>query len=244
MRTPSCRDGRNKPRPRRRHAQRWRQALSSGRLSSLWQSLARPFVAVKHSSFRHDNTGVWLQLLNETLEGEAYEERRQVLARLADGGRPTSVGRPSANYTEVHASIQIAVTGPLARSWLLLLALFQTSRFSLRARQLGMPSGAQTVAASVSCSGADRQQLPPPQRRQRRPTPCCLPSSANEPCTPLQQQPASLPRRGLLAALAAALGDAALPWPASASKLPAAVDRAWEGLGGGPADLVFPGGLG
>ncbi|EFN51116.1 hypothetical protein CHLNCDRAFT_55281 [Chlorella variabilis] len=28
--------------------------------------------------------------------------------------------------------------------------------------------------------------------------------------------------------------------PAAASKLPEAVDRVWEGLGGGPADLVFP----
>ena len=27
---------------------------------------------------------------------------------------------------------------------------------------------------------------------------------------------------------------------AAASRLPAAVDRAWEAVGGGPADLVFP----
>lgn len=42
------------------------------------------------------------------------------------------------------------------------------------------------------------------------------------------------------AATAAAVGSAA-PLPAGASKLPESVDRAWEGLGGGPADLVFPG---
>ncbi|KAL4439759.1 hypothetical protein ABPG75_002760 [Micractinium tetrahymenae] len=50
-------------------------------------------------------------------------------------------------------------------------------------------------------------------------------------------------RRALLAttvvATAAAVGSA-VPLPAAASKLPEAVDRAWEGLGGGPADLVFP----
>ncbi|KAI7839807.1 hypothetical protein COHA_006605 [Chlorella ohadii] len=104
-----------------------------------------------------------------------------------------------------------------------------------------MQSGARPFAASSSCSGAARQQLPPPQRRQRRLAACCLPPSASEPCGASQEQPALiLPRRGLLTVLAAALGGAALPWPASASKLPAAVDRAWEGLGGGPADLVFP----
>ncbi|KAL4419385.1 hypothetical protein ABPG77_002912 [Micractinium sp. CCAP 211/92] len=50
-------------------------------------------------------------------------------------------------------------------------------------------------------------------------------------------------RRAMLAAAAAATAAAvgsAAPPPAGASKLPEAVDRAWEGLGGGPADLVFP----
>lgn len=51
-------------------------------------------------------------------------------------------------------------------------------------------------------------------------------------------------RRAMLAAAAAATAAAAgsaAPLPAGASKLPDAVDRAWEGLGGGPADLIFPG---
>ena len=106
-----------------------------------------------------------------------------------------------------------------------------------------MLGGAQLVADAGSCSGAARQQLPPSQRQQRRrPTAACCPlPPANEPSSPPQAQPASLMRRRLLAAVAGGLSAASLPQPASASKLPEAVDRAWEGLGGGPADLVFPG---
>lgn len=57
-----------------------------------------------------------------------------------------------------------------------------------------------------------------------------------------QQQPLALPRRALLAAAAgvAALTAGGSAGPAIASKLPEAVDKAWAGLGGGPADLVFP----
>jgi hypothetical protein len=54
--------------------------------------------------------------------------------------------------------------------------------------------------------------------------------------------PRGLRRRALLAAAAAvAVGVSAPVRPAAASKLPEALDRAWVGLGGGPADLVFPG---
>ncbi|KAI3431864.1 hypothetical protein D9Q98_010615 [Chlorella vulgaris] len=53
--------------------------------------------------------------------------------------------------------------------------------------------------------------------------------------------PRGLRRRALLAAAAAAaVGVSAPVRPAAASKLPEALDRAWVGLGGGPADLVFP----
>ena len=53
-------------------------------------------------------------------------------------------------------------------------------------------------------------------------------------------------RRDLLAAVAVAAAAAAASvvgaaLPAAASKLPEAVDKAWVGMGGGPADLVFPG---
>jgi hypothetical protein len=51
-----------------------------------------------------------------------------------------------------------------------------------------------------------------------------------------------LARRSLLATAAFAAASVAAPGPSTASKLPEALDRAWEGLGGGPADLVFPGG--
>lgn len=105
-----------------------------------------------------------------------------------------------------------------------------------------MGVGVRPAAGATSCSSAARHQLPTPQRRPP-PTARCLPPSADEACSASQQQPFSWPRRSLLAATALALGGVALPWPAAASKLPAAVDRAWEGLGGGPADLVFPGGL-
>lgn len=63
-------------------------------------------------------------------------------------------------------------------------------------------------------------------------------------CSSDSTSQAWLSRRALLlhsAAASAALASAATPLPAAASKLPEAVDRAWEGLGGGPADLVFPG---
>ncbi|CAL5226960.1 g9845 [Coccomyxa viridis] len=46
-------------------------------------------------------------------------------------------------------------------------------------------------------------------------------------------------RRGLLLGAAALLG-LGLNTTAKASKLPPAVDRAWEKIGGGPADLYFP----
>ncbi|PSC69239.1 hypothetical protein C2E20_7188 isoform B [Micractinium conductrix] len=53
------------------------------------------------------------------------------------------------------------------------------------------------------------------------------------------QQPWSR-RAALLTAAAATAGFAAPPRPAAASKLPQAVDSLWEGLGGGPSDLLFP----
>ena len=60
-----------------------------------------------------------------------------------------------------------------------------------------------------------------------------------------QQQQPVIRRRAALAAAVAVAASAASggPWaaPATASLLPEAVDKAWEGLGGGPADLVFPG---
>ena len=59
-----------------------------------------------------------------------------------------------------------------------------------------------------------------------------------------QQQPVIRRRAALAAAVAVAASAASGgPWaaPATASLLPEAVDKAWEGVGGGPADLVFPG---
>lgn len=53
-----------------------------------------------------------------------------------------------------------------------------------------------------------------------------------------QKHATSLPRRTtLLASLASVM---ALPLPARASALGPSVDRAWEAMGGGPSDLVFP----
>ncbi|PRW33134.1 hypothetical protein C2E21_7942 [Chlorella sorokiniana] len=104
-----------------------------------------------------------------------------------------------------------------------------------------MQAGTRLVADVASTGSAVRQPLPPPQRQRRPPAACCPPQAADDaPCSSAQHQPASLPRRRLLVAAAATLSAAALPRSAAASKLPAAVDRAWEGLGGGPADLVFP----
>ena len=124
-------------------------------------------------------------------------------ARLADGCKPTSVGRPSANYTEVHASIR-SFWPPLESYRCCSCShCAKPHVFALRARHLGMQSGAPTVAASVSCSGAARQ-LPPPQRRQRPLlAACCSPPS--EPCGPLQQQLGLPPWRSLLTALGIAL---------------------------------------
>ncbi len=50
-----------------------------------------------------------------------------------------------------------------------------------------------------------------------------------------------IPRRAaIIASLATAASTLVPPPPAHASKLGAGVDKAWEAMGGGPADLVFP----
>lgn len=67
--------------------------------------------------------------------------------------------------------------------------------------------------------------------------------SAAAPKVPESSAACDLPRRSLLAAAAAAAALVAAPGPSAATRLPEALDRAWEGLGGGPSDLVFPGGL-
>ena len=79
--------------------------------------------------------------------------------------------------------------------------------------------------------------------------PLSLQASSSDACDSHGNSNSSIPaslgilRRAVLAAAAAAAAMAAPSLPAAASKLPEAVDRVWEGLGGGPADLVFPGGF-
>ena len=51
---------------------------------------------------------------------------------------------------------------------------------------------------------------------------------------------AYLPRRILLSSAALSSALASLTEPAEASKLPGIFDKAWEKIGGGPADLYFP----
>lgn len=111
-----------------------------------------------------------------------------------------------------------------------------------------------------TAAASDRQQLA--HRRQQRRCPTAMQaqqphSDALQPA--VTQQPSSgsstntsssgsqqllpLPRRALLAVAASTAAAAATAaGPAAASKLPEAFDKAWEGIGGGPADLVFPGG--
>lgn len=49
-----------------------------------------------------------------------------------------------------------------------------------------------------------------------------------------------VPRRVALIATLSTAAATLVPHPAHATKLGAGVDKAWEAMGGGPADLVFP----
>ncbi|CAK0786139.1 hypothetical protein CVIRNUC_009352 [Coccomyxa viridis] len=113
-------------------------------------------------------------------------------------------------------------------------------------RELGNKSIHQRLSIAVSCS------VPPSafQAAERRASfKACSTSSRScndSASTSLRQQEAqAIPtlwqchRRGLLLGAAGLLG-LSLHTPAKASKLPPAFDRAWEKIGGGPADLYFP----
>lgn len=127
-----------------------------------------------------------------------------------------------------------------------------TNNDSTRALGGGEAMSASPMASTRSSALTVRQQ-PLQGRRQRqgrRQQPCLHATQSDDPLLPQDrhasscgsdQQSVQLTRRVLLSLAAAAAAVGTAPLPAAASKLPEAIDRAWEGLGGGPADLLFPG---